>query len=64
MPLSDEETFKIEIDEAWEMFCDDDERNHARLLKVVDPNCYQMMRLAYGCGYVDGGQSTLRSLKP
>ena len=62
MQLSPEEKLQLEIDTAWETFCDADDLQHARMLEAMDPNFYQMMKLAYQHGYSDGSQSVLRSV--
>lgn len=61
--LTEKESLRIEIETAWENFCDTDPENHARVLKVVDPIRYKLMELAFAHGYADGAQSVYRSLQ-
>ena len=63
MPLSPQQLLELEMETAWENFCDADELQHARILEAMDPNFYQMMKLAYQHGYSDGAQSVYRSLQ-
>ena len=60
MPLSDAEKLEIQIEAAWEVFCDSDPERHAKLLKLMDTKFYQLMKLAYAHGFTDGMQSVLR----
>lgn len=61
MALSTEELLELELDSAWEAFCDSDQLNHARVLSIVDPKFYELMKLAYKHGYTDGARSIIRS---
>ena len=63
MPLSEEQKLMLEVESAWEGFMNSDVDRHARMLRVLDPKFYSLMKLAYQHGYSDGAQSVYRSLK-
>jgi len=63
MPLTPSQLLELEIESAWDVFRDSDPEGHADVLKILDPKCYEMMRLAFAHGYSDGAQSVYRSLQ-
>jgi len=63
MALTDIELLQLELDTAWETFCDQNPQHHAEMLKDADPRYYTLLKLAYQHGYTDGAQSVIRSTK-
>ena len=64
MALTDIEKLELELDVAWDVFCDENPEHHTTVLKLIDPKFYELLKLAYQHGYTDGAGSVMRNLKP
>ena len=58
--LSEHELLEIEIDEAWNAFCDGDPNQSTEHFKTLDPEGHRLLKLAYSRGFTDGAKSILR----
>lgn len=58
--MNELELLKLEIESAWESFCDGDKNQSTARLK---PEIQSLVKLAFSAGYTIGAQATYRSVK-
>ena len=61
MPMSEADLLLLQMDAAWETFCDADPNMSTAHLEKIEPEVVSLLKLAFGSGYTAGARSVYRS---